>query len=198
MFCLRSGRLLVVLVVAMALGACGDEGEKSVNGAPSGTAANRDGATTAAREPGASGAGQDDARSDPAPKPLSEEQRAAARPLEQIYEAIDAFESPSVEREDEARIAICESMTESARRETVDYVDTAAGRSDIEWTCESAIGYLAAHARTADRLAGLRRAEILSVAIDGDAAKAVVRFRNGKTSQIPLIRSDGAWLLDSR
>jgi len=93
--------------------------------------------------------------------------------------------------------ALCDLMTEEARKEAIDYVRRSSGRQQ-EWTCESAVGLLVGRAQRVGKLKRTRQARVVGVNVEGDRATASVEFGKGRgITPIPLVKEEGQWKIGS-
>ncbi len=201
-----SAVIFTIALPAVGMAACGDDDDPT---APNGGAAQAESESSVTAERQDAPTGQQSAPAGQASTRNAEQARAGRKAVEDVYrnlaEAVDAgivaADAPSREmvdaaKDDEALAGLCDLMTEKAKRQTVVYAERSSGRTEIEWTCESATGLLLRRASNARSFKGTLRAKVVGVKVQGDRATASVRVGR-KISSVSLIREDGAWKLDA-
>jgi len=196
--------------LALALAACGDSDDEAAV----------DTSTAPAQTSAGGGGGKDDAKpaSDPSPArgPELLGDRGAARAgvtaVDDVYGGLRAAVEAGVTAKDTSVVetldsaggaksltAVCDLMSEEARRRTIVYAQRSAGLADVDWTCEKATGLLLRRSVQRGDPQRVTRAKVIGVNAEGDRATATVRFggRKGRLTTISLVKEEGKWKLAS-
>jgi hypothetical protein len=176
----RPYRLLVVVVVAalaLTAAACGGDGDGDSGGGPA--------AAGGEQRPGGTGGGSASAQQPRKAPPETEPEKKARGTVEKVYDALGPGTGKAVDAK-----AVCDLMTEKARKETADYVRIK------DATCEQAFTLLLRRTKNAGTLDETLKARVIGVNVQGDRATATVQFGpDGAATAVPLVKEDGEWKL---
>lgn len=93
---------------------------------------------------------------------------------------------------------VCESMSDDARKETVQYIETTSGFGDVKWTCEKAVALLIRRAKVSSGPGRLRIGKVVAVNVEGDHATATIDYgRDRPLGSVPVVKEDGDWKIGS-
>lgn len=88
---------------------------------------------------------------------------------------------------------VCKLLSESARKETVEYARDTARLADVNWNCEKAVSILVRRANVAETANEVRKAEVVGMNVEGDAATATIKFGDQPLSSVSLVKENGEW-----
>jgi len=188
-----------VLVVALASGCGDDDGGSDQSGGGSGGSS---AVETASSEGNGDSAAKGGAAKTAGAAPLlagdREQAAKAATAVDDVYATVGSLDLPrGSSLVAGGGSALCDLMTEQARKEAVDYVRRSSGRAQ-KWTCETAVGLLVGRAQRVGKLGRTRQARVVGVNVEGDRATASVKFGKGRgITSIPLVKEEGQWKIGS-
>lgn len=211
-FRLRKVAVLALAVAALGASGCGDSDDAADDTTPA--VAQQTDSTQSDKPKKSKPADETAARPEPTGGPTllgdREQASAGAAAVDDVYGDLRSAIAAGVAASDvgvadtlkaaegaDGLSAVCDLMSEAAKRRTIVYAERSAGLADVDWTCEKATGLLL---RRAGRAGGLERAmriTVVGVNADGDRATATVRFggKKGRLATIPLVKEGGTWKL---